>query len=373
MTVRTGTEPRKAINMPAPFSFCGQSNSGVDEMQTSVGQFDFLKLHDSVQDTNVRRLLRVYNVLPKFDGVKEGPKAEQAILVTDFLRRINEKLKKEVSPGWKKEWVKRTGYNFAQKSVGDWFIGRSSPPLIAFEKLVEFGLEKEVDALLASVQYISSTTRDVVKIPKYFTPDLLYFCGIILGDGSLSLTRCADGNWDFNVKLHSGDKENLEVVSDLVATCFDTKKPSIYFEQNQFGSSWFLQIPDKIIYRFLVRVIGIPNGKKSGIACIPRSIKALVPEQAVPFLAGLVDSDIGKHGKGMGCTFKSKLIIDDLIVLLRNLGVEAKNYGFHYKNKRYIQHDFSIPKAQVKRFKDVLEEFYLPKRKDRVQTLHRLS
>ena len=134
------------------------------------------------------------------------------------------------------------------------------------------------------------------------------------------------------MKLSSGDKENLVEVAKIVSQCFETKSPPIYFVKNEFGSSWVLQISPKVIYRFLVNVIGISNGKKSNVAHIPNSVKSLAPEQTVPFLAGLVDSDIGKHSGGMGCTFRSKLIVDDLIELLGKFEIKAKNYGFHYKN-----------------------------------------
>lgn len=93
------------------------------------------------------------------------------------------------------------------------------------------------------------------------------------------------------------------------------------------------------------------------------------PNEGIPFLSGLIDSDIGKHGKGLGCTFRSKVLVEDLIEFLGKFNITAKSYGTHFKNNKYIQHDFSIPKSQVKKLKDVLEQNYLPKREDRLNTL----
>lgn len=92
-------------------------------------------------------------------------------------------------------------------------------------------------------------------------------------------------------------------------------------------------------------------------------------DDLIPFLAGLIDSDIGKHGSGMGSTFNSKTLVFELIELLRKLKITAKHHGVHYKNGIYEQNDFSIPKSQVKSLKEVLQANYLPKRKDRWETI----
>jgi len=75
----------------------------------------------------------------------------------------------------------------------------------------------------------------------------------------------------------------------------------------------------------------------------------------------------------MGCTFKSKKIVEDLLEFLAALGIMAKHYGTHYKNNKYIQHDFSIPKSQIKNLKGLLFKNYLPKREDRLSTINPLA
>ena len=69
-------------------------------------RFNLLELHCPKEDTNVRKLLRVYSVIPRF-SVKQTPEqAEQAIRVTNFLRTVNKKLRKEIGLSWKKQWIK---------------------------------------------------------------------------------------------------------------------------------------------------------------------------------------------------------------------------------------------------------------------------
>lgn len=336
-------------------------------------KFNLLDLHDPINDTGTRKLLRIYSVVPRFSNLKEGTAAEQAIRVTDFLNRTNVLLKKNISPKWKDEWIRRIGHDFSQSSCKDWFIGRGSIPLVAIEKLKTFGLETEVNHFLGEINYVSSTTGDVTRIPEKPTLDLLYLCGIILGDGSLPITKkFQSDNLEYKLFIFSGDKENLIACQSIFINLF-SKRGRVYFKQNDRGSSWVLELKGKTIYRFFKNIMKIPNGDKSGKAHIPQMIKSLPSNFIVAFLAGMVDSDIGKHGHGMGATFKSKRIVQDLVEELGKLGILAKNYGFHYKNGMYIQHDFSIPKGEMKKFKDVLEQNYLPKRADRLKTIYSLA
>jgi len=335
-------------------------------------QFNLLDLHDSINDNNVRKLLRVYSVVPKHSKIKSGPKAEQAIRVVNFLRNVNEKLKKEVSPTWKDEWLKSIGYTFAKSTYHDWFIGRASVPLIALKKLEIFGLKKEVTELINRIDYISSTTGDIAKIPKHLDSDLIYLTGIIMDDGSLGINhRRKENNLLYRTGIHSGDREFLFLIQPILETLFEVKNFSISKYKN--NGAWDLTKNNKSIYRFFTKIIGIPNGKKSHNALIPDTIKNLLLKNQVPFLAGMVDSDIGKHSGSMGSTFSSKQIVVDLVELLVKLDVKAKVGTTNILHGKYYQHDFRIPKSQVKAFKDVLTENYLPKRKDRLETIHSLA
>ncbi|MCR4335062.1 MAG: hypothetical protein NUV57_00820, partial [archaeon] len=285
-------------------------------------QFNLLNLHDSVDDDNARKLLRVYSILPRFSKIKDGSKAEQAMRVVKFLRKVNEKLKRDVSPAWKEEWLKAINYNFAKSTYRDWFIGRASVPLIALKRLEIFGLRKEITELLNNINYISSTTGEIVKIPKQFNPDLIYLTGLIIGDGSLGINnRHKENNLLYRIGIHSGDRKFLYLIKPMFETIFEIKHFIVSKYKN--NGAWDLTKNNKAIYRFFTKIIGIQNGKKSHKALIPGTIKNLVPENQVAFLAGMVDSDIGKHSNGMGSTFSSKQIVIDLVEVLDKLEVKA--------------------------------------------------
>ncbi|MCR4335797.1 MAG: hypothetical protein NUV57_04645, partial [archaeon] len=58
---------------------------------------------------------------------------------------------------------------------------------------------------------------------------------------------------------------------------------------------------------------------------------------------------------------------------LDKLEVKAKIGTVNILHQKYYQNDFRIPKSQVKAFKDVLTKNYLPKRKDRLETINSLA
>ncbi len=289
-------------------------------------RFNLFDLHDSAEDINVRRLIRVYSVVPKYSQFKSGPWAGQAIRVTSFLRKVNEKLKKEIGSGWKREWLNNIGYKFALKSIGDWFIGRASVPLIALKKLEVFGLDCEVSVLLNNCNYFSCTTRAPYKLPHFLTPDLAYLTGAILGDGHIRRTE---------------DKISFEVSEKWLSNKFIEKVVAV-FEQKLRESIRIGRGKDKYLARFdnksakrlFTKIIGIPSGKKSHIITVPELIKASSKECQTAFLEGVFDTDGGSRGKNrLGLTSASKQFRDGIIDLLEVQGINA--FKDEWVNKMY--------------------------------------
>jgi len=329
-----------------------------------------LKLHVPEEDTTLRRCLRAYTILPKFCK-NPDEKNEKAKQILKIIWTIRDSMKKKFGKSWAQFWIKQIPYSVTYSAVKDWMAGRASIPLIALKVLGDFGFEKEIEQVLSGVEYISTTTGDVVKIPNRIDSDIAYLAGLILGDGCLPVAYRRK-NFDYKFCITSGDKEFLEQTKALIESCFETKTQKPFLAQKCTGyKSWELYKGSKPLYRFFNKIIGLPVGKKAEKAIIPESIKTLPADKKAAFLSGLIDSDIGKHGKGMGCTFRSKALVDDLIVFLAEFGITAKFYGTHYKNGKYVQHDFSIPKSQVKILKEFLEQNYLPKRADRLATINK--
>jgi hypothetical protein len=74
-------------------------------------KFNLLNLHSAEEDSNVRKLLRVYSLLPKFSKSTNLQMIGQAKRVVTFIRQANKKLKNEVGFSWKKKGIKMSGYS----------------------------------------------------------------------------------------------------------------------------------------------------------------------------------------------------------------------------------------------------------------------
>lgn len=335
-------------------------------------RLNLLALHNPREDRNLRQCLRAYSVLPEYC---ENPnhKNEKAVEINRILKKVNSRLKKEVGPRWRKKWEEEIGYPIKKRVSEEWIRGRAAIPLVAIDALKILGCEKEVEEIIDKVEYVSSTTGEVVRIPNELTPDILYLAGLVLGDGSLPIKfRRHENNFEYEVLITSRERQFLEKeIIPLFKTIFGVESVSMRFS-GHIGKAWTMCKKNKAIFRFFTQIIKLPKGDKSTKAEVPTSIKEMNPGEFAPFLAGLIDSDIGKHSSGMGSTFKSKKLVEELITLLGKAGIIAKHYGSHYKNNKYLQHDFSIPKSQIIKLKDLLEETYLPKRKDRLNTLYSL-
>lgn len=335
-------------------------------------KFDFFELHNSEQDNNLRKCIRIYSVLEKYsNSTKQHKILKQTIFINKKLREIDKKLRISFGLNWKKEWIKKIPYKIKEPTTKDWFLGRASIPLIAIEKLSRFKCKKEIKEIMNNVEYFSSTTQEIIKLPKSFDKNIAYLTGLILGDGCLpNIFRKKEKNFDYKTIITSGDKIFIE--KEILKIIKKVFKKNTYCNINK-KNHFELELTNKTLFRFFTKIIKIHSGKKAINAKIPKIVFDSSKEKQIAFLAGLIDSDIGKHGKGLGSTFRSEIFVEELVLLLNSLGVKAKKGGTYLIKKKYPQTDFRIPKSEVKTLKRLLYKNYLPKRKDRLKIINELS
>ncbi len=263
------------------------------------------------------------------------------------------------------------GYSVKEETVKDWVRGRVSIPLVAIEHMVNMNGGKHLREYKKTIKYVCSSTQETTRIPQRISDDLLYLCGLIAGDGCIPYTFKEKGkHLDYSFDMISGDREFLDNVYDpLLKKVFEINTQKTFFHNR----AWISSKSSKPTYRFLTRIMGIPRGKKSKKLRIPKKIKALKSMEAIPFIAGLIDTDIGKHSKGMGGTFRSGKLVDDLIAYFKSVGITAKSSGLHYKDNIYLQYDFRIPKGEIRKLYKLLASKYVPRRRNRLETIIKLA
>lgn len=299
-------------------------------------EFNLFDLHDSKEDTDGRKLLRVYSVIPRFSQYKAGVKAEQAIKVTNFLRRTNENLNKDVGLNWKKQWFESIGYDFAALSYKDWFIGRASVPLIALKQLAIFGLGEQVKKLVNGSDFFCSTTGDVYRMPHKISAELAYLIGAILGDGHINKNK---------------DKIYFEVSDEFLAYKFINKVSCVFDHKLKLHSRMDRGIKRRLVifnnkpaFRLFTRILKLPRGKKSHIIVVPEIIKNSDETIKLAFLEGVFDTEGCIRNKGFRLTTASLNFRNDLCDLLNLLGEKgSKDEWINKKyNKKYYGLQYSI-------------------------------
>ena len=334
-------------------------------------KINLLELHDPAEDTTPKKWIRAYTVLPKYCK-KPDCRNAAAVEVVRLLQKAASFAEEEYGRKWVKIWIEKIGYELKEETVLDWIRGRSSTPLIAIDALSKICGNTETEDMMDKIPYVCSSTREVVHIPNQVSDDLLYIYGLIAGDGSMpyNFKDKEKRNRDYRLMMISGDKEFLEdVYSPLFQRLFHTHMTKPIYH----NGAWVCIKGSKPICRFLTEILKLPCGKKSRKLRIPYFIKNGGAAAIIPFLSGLIDTDIGLHSRGLGATFASEGLVDDLIQSLDVLGIRAITYGVHYKNDKYAQYDFKIPKGEVSKLYKLLLPKYPPRRRERLQNIARLA
>jgi len=123
-------------------------------------------------------------------------------------------------------------------------------------------------------------------IPKGTTLKLAYFCGIIIGDGCIYISKTKN---DISCAGHRYDEEEFykEVISPLFNELFGFyPKLKIFERDNTIG----FKLGSKGITSFLIKQIGFPPGKKCDSMTIPIIFKESLSLE-LSILRGIFDTD----------------------------------------------------------------------------------
>ena len=174
-----------------------------------------------------------------------------------------------------------------------------------------------------------------IQFPNEINPELLYFVGVIVGDGSLPIKHNGDNKRSFVITIEkANEKFIVSVLKPLAERLFGVKWSITTRLREGRKQTWCLYLYSKAVYRFLVEKFDFSEGKKSGRIRMPLLVRNLKPRQRIPFIAGVMDTDWGVLGNGFGTHCSSRMLLVDVRDVLRNL------LGINPKIKRYFQGKF---------------------------------
>lgn len=207
-----------------------------------------------------------------------------------------------------------------------------------------------------SIKNIQFSRYDIgrgIILPEELTLDLAELIGIVFGDGSIYMK-----NNRYELCIYGDIKEDSEYhrehIKELIKKLFNVEPKT---KEHHFKRSNVLRtkIESKAIISFLVKVLGLPSGKKENII-IPNFISNSNKEIICSFLRGLADTDFTikfktRYGKKnyypiiIG-NFSGGGFVKQLKVLLKKVGFHShienrKKYNKEYK-KTYQFHAINV-------------------------------
>lgn len=179
-----------------------------------------------------------------------------------------------------------------------------------------------------------------VRLPKW-NSNLAYFCGLIVGDGSLPKGFSKRPNGEIQKRYEiSFISTSLEFIKNVYQPIFEglfNIKPYIVrWKDKRSGRRdelFYCRIESIELYNFLTNKLGMISGKKARIASpikMPEKYKTY-------FLAGLLDTDGGKKSSGFGISTASEKISDFVKEMFSNLDLDYRYYPWNFNNHVYHQ------------------------------------
>lgn len=249
--------------------------------------------------------------------------------------------------GLRKHLIKYLPQKVSLDTTRKRFKPNSNVPLVAILSLLKLRREKLRETKKEQLSIINDLVQNMnlfcssrgsrkVRLPSNISPDLLYFIGVISGDGSLPRAHKGPDRWEYPIEIEKANRAFLEeVYIPLMKKLFNLSISLKSRKRANRQRTWTCKIGSKPLYRYLTRICGLPEGKKGARLRIPKVVKMLKPKERIPYLTGLVDTDFGSLGRGMGITTASPVLADDLEYLLSSLDISV--WRANYKKEEFKQ------------------------------------
>jgi len=317
---------------------------------------NLLLIHDDVEDDEPSTWIRFHVSHEAYSFFKVLTSSMESQLRTDNIHFL-------------KELISYLPHEVKVESVKEWFKPRSRMPVTAVVSLLrikqEMLGESEEEIVNVAAQIIpkmkyfcSSRNSEVLtRLPCRLFDDLLYLVGVIAGDGSLSRKQKRN-RWEYPLVIEKANEVYIrDIYVPFLERIFNVKLRLKANTKVGRQPTWRAEVGSKPIHRYLTRLFDFPEGKKAGKLRIPQIIRSLSPIHQLPYFAGLVDTDFGSLGAGMGITTASPRLVEDLSDFLSNIGVETRKYEY-FKDKKFRMYQLVVPNKYVGTLVRVMMQTY---------------
>ncbi|MCK5629509.1 MAG: hypothetical protein KAI26_02735 [Nanoarchaeota archaeon] len=243
-------------------------------------------------------------------------------------------------------------------------------------KLLAKESNTSLDKIAKYVTYLSLYKGHKIKIPLYLNEDLLYFAGLIAGDGDLS-----KGQHTVTIRFSNRSKELLNEFSQLAKKLFDVKCNISSKASEKRPAS--LRFGSQIVFE-IVKALGIPMSPKSNKIDISNILLNLPNNLIAKYISGLFDSDgsvVRKKSAGyIDLTTTSPELVKKLQLVLLRFGISSKirSRGIGPSNSKikskYEKYALEIcSKENMEKFREFIDFNFSEKRRKLKNVIDNIS
>lgn len=184
-------------------------------------------------------------------------------------------------------------------------------------------------SVIQKVQIVKSRNGKKCHIPRYVTSDLMYYAGLIIGDGNIDRGR------RIRIKQKEENKNIIEIFCGLTWKLFKLKAKKR--KKGNFIEAWV----NSGVIADILENIGIPSGSKSSIIKLMGFLHSLPEAHLKTYISGLFDAEgyVFSKERIIGFSIASQDIAKSLAQLLLELGImcylerDGRKYRIYISNK----------------------------------------
>jgi hypothetical protein len=211
--------------------------------------------------------------------------------------------------------------------------------------LMEFNnpVTKQIKLDTSGIEFSKFDIKKGLRFPDFLSEDLAYLCGILSGDGCISINY---KKGVYVIILVGNPKSEIEFYDYIIIPLF-RKLFGIQVNPRitDHKTVYVLPIHSKALVNFFIRNFDFPIGKKYNKLRMPQIIRS-DQKYVISFIRGLADTDFCislkktnkeyRHYPVINCVSKSRVIIEQVSKELAKLGlIGYESLDYKWFDKRF--------------------------------------
>lgn len=184
------------------------------------------------------------------------------------------------------------------------------------------------------------TKKLKIRIPK-LSNDIAYLYGVIIGDGTVIMSKRKRGGYHYIIRITSDSKKYLNYLNELFYSLFNYK--GVIEKEKRRKHAFYLIIQSAVLFWYFIN-LGMNWRKKRFLSVLHWSKNN--DEFFIHYLSGLTDTDGYVRKSRIQLKQKSKKLLEEIFFVLEKLDMNPNPPKVNYTNSKpfyYIRFDNKLP------------------------------